>query len=87
MGGFEAMATSSGSAGPSPKILLAKPAMARTEGPTSGGTAQTGIKLMRDRDDDNFSRSRMPQGSPNMLSDHWELNPDRYLPVSIFISV
>lgn len=73
------MATSGGSGGPGPKILLAKPAAARAEG--SGSSGPTGIKLMRDRDDDGGGR-RIPPGSLNLLSDTWDLTPDRYLPVS-----
>jgi len=75
------MATSSGSGGPGPKILLAKPAGARAEG-GSGSSGPTGIKLMRDRDDDHGAGRRITQGSLNMLSDTWDLTPDRYLPVS-----
>lgn len=81
----------SGSGGPGgPKILLAKPAGARAaEGSGSGGGGgPTGIKLMRDRDDDHHHGAgrRITQGSLNLLSDSWDLAPDRYLPVSIFFS-
>ncbi|KAG0560396.1 hypothetical protein KC19_10G178000 [Ceratodon purpureus] len=72
------MATSGGSGGPGPKILLAKPAAARAEG--LGSSGPTGIKLMRDRDDDGGGR-RIPPGSLNLLSDTWDLTPDRYLPL------
>lgn len=72
------MASSGGSGGPGPKILLAKPAAVRAEG---SGSGPAGIKLMRDRDDDGSGR-RIPPGSLNLLSDTWDLTPDRYLPVS-----
>lgn len=71
------MATSMGSGGLGPKILLSKPAAARAEG--SGSSGPSGIKLMRDRDDDGAGR-RMPQVSLNVLSDSWDLTPERYLP-------
>lgn len=75
------MATSSGSGGLGPKILLAKPAGARAEG-GAGSSGSSGIKLMRDRDDDHGAGRRAPLASPNLLSDTWDLTPDRYLPVS-----
>lgn len=63
-----------------PKILLAKLNAPRPEGGASGASGV--MKLMRDRDEDNPARVRLPHGSLNLLSESWDFNLDRLLPVS-----
>ncbi|KAG6554051.1 hypothetical protein Mapa_003966 [Marchantia paleacea] len=71
-----------GPSGGGPKILLAKPITPRPEGGTVGGTGVGGaVKLMRDRDEDNAARARLPHGSLNLLLDSWDFNSDRLLPL------
>ncbi|EFJ17128.1 hypothetical protein SELMODRAFT_114916 [Selaginella moellendorffii] len=74
-----------GSSGPPgggawPKILLAKPAAH----PSGGGAGASGVpsgvvKLMRD--EESAARSRLYQGSLNLITDAWEFSADRLLPL------
>ncbi|MCO5586362.1 hypothetical protein L7F22_040302 [Adiantum nelumboides] len=73
-------------AGPNagPKILLAKPASSRSEnsaGATTSGAPAAVVKLMRERDDENTVRTRLPHGSLSLISESWEIYPDRLLPL------
>ncbi|MCO5608843.1 hypothetical protein L7F22_063061 [Adiantum nelumboides] len=73
-------------AGPNagPKILLAKPASSRSEnsaGATTSGAPAAVVKLMRERDDENSVRTRLPHGSLSLISESWEIYPDRLLPL------
>lgn len=85
MAGFGGSGSSNQSAAPPPpKILLAKPGLVTTAaGKYIRGTGGGG-------EDDSVSRSRLPPiGSLNLLSDSWEFNTDRFLPVcalSLFLS-
>ncbi|KAH7282042.1 hypothetical protein KP509_35G009400 [Ceratopteris richardii] len=72
--------------GPSsgPKILLAKPTSSRTESSVAGavsGAPAAVVKLMRDRDEENAVRTRLPHGSLSLISESWEIYPDRLLPL------
>ncbi|KAI5055022.1 hypothetical protein GOP47_0030167 [Adiantum capillus-veneris] len=76
----------SAGAGPNagPKILLAKPASSRSEnsaGATTSGAPAAVVKLMRERDDENTVRTRLPHGSLSLISESWEIYPDRLLPL------
>eukprot|EP00249_Psilotum_nudum_P011939 c23479_g2_i1 orf=290-661(+) len=65
-----------------PKILLAKPTVARSDAGTStSGMPASVVKLMRDRDDDTAARTRLPHGSLHLLSESWDIFPDRVLPL------
>ncbi|CAM6094464.1 unnamed protein product [Calypogeia fissa] len=73
------MGQSSIGASGGPKILLAKPTAPRLEG---GASSASGVvKLIRDRDDDHSARVRLPHGSLNLLSESWDFNSDRLLPL------
>lgn len=77
-GGGGGSASSNSSHQTAPKILLAKPPALVTR-PVGGG-ASAGAP---EDDSSAATRSRLPSiGSLNLLSDSWDFNPDKFLPVT-----
>lgn len=76
-GGGGGNASSNSSHQTAPKILLAKPPALVTR-PVGGASAGA-----PEDDSSATTRSRLPSiGSLNLLSDSWDFNPDKFLPVT-----